>query len=43
MIRRIANRKPGIANPMMITPDVQVSNRDPSWTALRMPSGIEIR
>src|SRR5579872_1900576 len=43
MISRIANRKPGIAKPMMITAEVQVSNFDPSCTALRMPSGIEIR
>src|SRR5206468_8511448 len=43
MISRIANRKPGIAKPTMITADVHVSNFEPSWTALRMPSGIEIR
>ena len=28
---------------MMMTPDVHTSNRVPSWIALRMPSGIEIR
>src|SRR3977135_179326 len=43
MIRRIANKNPGIAKPTMITAEVQVSNFDPSITALRMPSGIEIR
>src|SRR5215469_13285865 len=43
MIKRIANRNPGIAKPTMITADVQVSNFEPSFTALRMPSGIEIR
>src|SRR6185312_14536151 len=43
MIKRIANKKPGIAKPTMITAEVQVSNFDPSATALRMPSGIEIR
>ena len=29
--------------PMMMTPEVQTSNREPSRTALRMPKGIEIR
>ncbi|CKY14299.1 Uncharacterised protein [Mycobacterium tuberculosis] len=43
MISRIANRKPGIAKPMMMMPDVQVSNFEPSWIALRIPSGIEIK
>ncbi len=43
MISRIANRNPGIAKPTMITAEVQVSNFEPSLTALRMPSGIEIR
>ncbi len=43
MIRRIANRNPGIAKPTMMTAEVQVSNFDPSFTALRIPSGIEIR
>jgi hypothetical protein len=43
MISRIANRKPGIANPMMIAAEVQVSKREPSATALRTPSGIEMR
>ena len=28
---------------MMITPEVHMSNGEPSCTALRMPSGIEIR
>ena len=43
MINRIANRNPGIAKPTMMTAEVQVSKREPSLTALRMPSGIEIR
>src|ERR1700676_1369945 len=43
MINRIANRNPGIANPTMITAEVQVSNFEPSMTALRMRGGIEIR
>ena len=43
MMSRIANRKPGIAKPTTITAEVQVSKRDPSLTALRIPSGIEIR
>src|SRR5271154_3977102 len=43
MIRRIANRNPGIAKPTIITAEVQVSNFEPSITALRIPSGIEIR
>ena len=40
---RMANRKPGIALPTMTTPDDQTSKRDPSRTALAMPSGIDIR
>jgi predicted transcriptional regulator len=35
MISRIANRNPGIANPTMIIAEVQVSNLEPSITALR--------
>src|SRR3569623_373280 len=41
MISRIANMNPGIAKPMMMTAEVHVSKREPSATALRMPSGIE--
>ena len=40
IMSRIANRKPGIAKPTMIAAEVQVSKREPSETALRMPSGI---
>ena len=42
-INRIANRNPGMAKPTMMTPEVHVSNGVPSFTALRIPSGIEIR
>jgi hypothetical protein len=42
MISRIANRKPGIAKPTMMMAEVHIE-REPSATALRMPSGIEIR
>ena len=38
-----ANRNPGIAFPMMTTPDVQTSKGEPSAIAFLMPSGIEIR
>src|SRR3954466_7588660 len=42
-ISRMANRKPGTAYPTMIRAEVHTSNGAPSSTALRMPSGIEIR
>ena len=42
-IRRIAKRKPGTALPNMTMPEVQISNPEPSRTALEIPNGIEIK
>ena len=42
-IKKIANKKPGIAYPMMISEDVNISKSDPSLTAFFIPRGIDIK